>query len=377
MIYVIHQDFWLHEIEDARRVLAPLRQSFSRKSEARNLCGNIWPGAAPEHLCDPRSTVLFVRQRSISCGSKPSLAHTPPMSSLECRKTFLEIVSPRLWYAASTAARRSKSLPVEVQEESAGATNIGGNGHDAGAGARRRRAEGIVPSGAEGGPAGGKSTEQAASRINGAEEGGRGRGSEGRGRKRRHCPTERAKVEKGKGKAKRARGNGRCGCARADTLEGGEGTSTRPKTGRYDERQEFERIVQYGADEKTYIKGETFPVPSTWERVKRDFEESLTLTCGLPVKLAARDIHRAFGEEEASSEFNRQLIGTLGLPAMPLDPVPEVVEGCREQCQLEFFGSSGVLWEQRLMAKKDRKLVEIPGCVADDDDDDDMLFAHK
>ena len=27
---VIHQDFWLHEIEDARRVLGPLRRGKSR-----------------------------------------------------------------------------------------------------------------------------------------------------------------------------------------------------------------------------------------------------------------------------------------------------------------------------------------------------------
>lgn len=36
-ICVIHQDFWLHEIEDARRVLAPLRRgkSWLRKSKRK------------------------------------------------------------------------------------------------------------------------------------------------------------------------------------------------------------------------------------------------------------------------------------------------------------------------------------------------------
>ena len=56
------------------------------------------------------------------------LDHCRPTASSwqqpRCRNAFLGLVSPRLWYAAATAARRSKSLPGDLQEVPGRSRNV-------------------------------------------------------------------------------------------------------------------------------------------------------------------------------------------------------------------------------------------------------------
>jgi len=72
-----------------------------------------------------------------------------------------------------------------------------------------------------------------------------------------------------------------------------------------------------------------FPTKQVWEEVEKQFGKSLILMNGLPDDLVIKEIGRAwkFPEQEADPAYNRHVMGSLGLPAIPLDAVPGEVEG--------------------------------------------------
>ena len=72
-----------------------------------------------------------------------------------------------------------------------------------------------------------------------------------------------------------------------------------------------------------------FPTKQVWEEMEMQFAKSLILMNGLPEDLIIKEIGRAwkFPEQEADPAYNRHVMGSLGLPAIPLDAVPGEVEG--------------------------------------------------
>ena len=211
-------------------------------------------------------------------------------------------------------------------------------GDDAGAGASGRRTESLVQTGIESSTARGKVREQdAAGSMEPTEKnmGGRHRRrgaskqrDEGRRRKRRHSAQQRGQGPEGQRKRQKGKA-----MVEAEQVNSGVWPKVRSLVNPELDASSLAGLEKVCSSEEVCAIWEclrlAFPTKQVWEEVEKQFAKSLILMNGLPDDLVIKEIGRAwkFPEQEADPAYNRHVMGSLGLPAIPLDAVPGEVEG--------------------------------------------------